>query len=238
MRKTTAVETMLALLMLGFSGIAFAEQPTRSGGDPFHAASRANDREHGRPAIARSRERPAEISRRRHGRNSRRSFEVPNRSAVQVKEQQVVARLDVLIKELEKSCKSGSGGLEPNPTKPLADSINRQRPGGSGPLHDAKEGIKQWGTLPAKQREQILSPGLRVPGVYETILQSYYNHLAGKAPEPLSPGLEDLLALLRRQRAHCLMPSFASCNGPLPPGPLAMIESASGWSDSVRAAAA
>lgn len=97
---------------------------------------------------------------------------------VQVKQEKVVARLDELIKMLEKSCKGGAGGGA-NPTKPLNDSILAKGPGGQGAMIDPKQGDKQWAALPEKQREQILQSQTEgFPPGYERILQSYYQRLS------------------------------------------------------------
>jgi hypothetical protein len=108
---------------------------------------------------------------------------------VQVKEEKVVSELDVLIKQLEKACKSGSGGGG-NPTRPLGRSILARGPGGQGDMIDPKQGDKQWASLPAKQREQILQSQTEgFPPGYERILQSYYQRLSeekvsAEAPPP------------------------------------------------------
>jgi hypothetical protein len=98
---------------------------------------------------------------------------------VQDKEQKVVDRLNQLIAMLEQQ-KSGLGrSSSRNPTKPRADSVISQGPGGQGPMIDPKAGDKQWGQLPAKQREQILqSKTDGFPPGYEAMLQSYYQRLA------------------------------------------------------------
>jgi hypothetical protein len=97
---------------------------------------------------------------------------------VQAKEDQVVSRLDALIKELEKQCKSGGGGGA-NPSRPLGRSILARGPGGQGDMIDPKQGDKQWASLPAKQREQILQSQTEgFPPGYERILQSYYQRLS------------------------------------------------------------
>ena len=97
---------------------------------------------------------------------------------VQRKEDKVVSELDVLIKELEKACKSGGGGGG-NPTRPLGRSILARGPGGQGDMIDPKQGDKQWASLPAKQREQILQSQTEgFPPGYERILQSYYQRLS------------------------------------------------------------
>jgi hypothetical protein len=98
---------------------------------------------------------------------------------VQDKQQKVVDRLNELIAMLEKQ-KSGSGrSSSRNPTKPRADSVIANGPGGQGPMIDPKAGEKQWGNRPPKQREQILqSKTDGFPAGYETMLQSYYQRLA------------------------------------------------------------
>ena len=97
---------------------------------------------------------------------------------VQAKEEKVVAHLDELIKLLEKQC-SGGGGGGANPTRPLARSIIARGPGGHGEMIDPRQGDKEWASLPAKQREQILQSQTEgFPAGYERILQSYYQRLS------------------------------------------------------------
>jgi len=98
---------------------------------------------------------------------------------VQEKQEKVVDRLNQLIAMLEKQ-KSGLGrSSSRNPTKPRADSVIANGPGGQGPMIDPKAGDKQWGSLPPKQREQILqSKTDGFPAGYEAMLQSYYQRLA------------------------------------------------------------
>jgi len=102
---------------------------------------------------------------------------------VQAREKRVISDLDVLIALLTKQCK-GSGGGNPNPTTPMAKSTLAGGPGGSGPMHDAKEGTRVWGQLPPKLREQILQSQTEgFPPGYESVLASYYARLAqGQAP--------------------------------------------------------
>jgi hypothetical protein len=97
---------------------------------------------------------------------------------VQGEQRQVVSQLDKLIEELNKQCNGGSGTSN-NPTKPMADSKIAKGPGGSGPMHDPQAGVKNWGQLPAKERDKILqSQNDGFPAGYEAILSSYYNRLA------------------------------------------------------------
>jgi hypothetical protein len=100
------------------------------------------------------------------------------RTPVQPKQARVVAHLDRLIEILEKQCK-GSGGANPNPTKPMADSVIAKGPGGAGPLHDPQQGTRNWAQLSPKQREQILQSQTEgFPPGFESILSSYYKRLA------------------------------------------------------------
>jgi hypothetical protein len=104
-------------------------------------------------------------------------------AAVQATEKEVVSNLDVLIAELTKQCKGGGGG-SPNPTRPMGSSSLAKGPGGSGPMHDAKEGTRVWGQLPPRMRNQILQSQTEgFPPGYEAVLASYYAHLAqGQVP--------------------------------------------------------
>jgi hypothetical protein len=94
-----------------------------------------------------------------------------------------------LIKELEEQTKGGNGGGNPNPTKPMTKSVITGGPGGSGPLHDAQAGTKQWGELPPKDRDQILQSQTEgFPPGYESVLASYYSRLAEMEVAPDSSG--------------------------------------------------
>lgn len=99
---------------------------------------------------------------------------------VQLQQHKVVSDLDTLIKLLEEQMKAGgSGGANPNPTRPMTKSVLTGGPGGSGPLHDPKAGMRAWGDLPAKEREQILQSQTEgFPPGYEAVLSSYFNRLA------------------------------------------------------------
>lgn len=102
---------------------------------------------------------------------------------LQTRQARVVNRLDAVIKLLEAECKGG-GGSNPNPSKPMSQSIIAKGPGGQGDMHDPKAGDKQWASLPPKQREQILQSQTQgFPPGFETILQSYYARLAQEQVE-------------------------------------------------------
>lgn len=99
-------------------------------------------------------------------------------------QKEVVRKLDVLIAELEKECENCRGGAaSANPNKPLADSIVKSGPGGSGELHAAKKDGKQWGELPPHERDRILqSLTDGFPPHYQKILERYYRRLADEKP--------------------------------------------------------
>jgi hypothetical protein len=101
---------------------------------------------------------------------------------VQDKQDQVVSRLDELIKMLEQACASSGGGRNPRPSSPAADSTIASGPGG-GELHDVRSGDRDWGQLPPRAREQIQQSQTEgFPAGYESLLQSYYRRLAQEQP--------------------------------------------------------
>src|SRR5437763_10479512 len=75
---------------------------------------------------------------------------------VQEKQKQVVSQLEEVIKQLEEACKKSGAGGGSNPTKPMNDSRIARGPGGIGDLRDPKSGSRNFGNLPAKQRDAIL----------------------------------------------------------------------------------
>ncbi len=98
---------------------------------------------------------------------------------VQEKQKQVVSQLDEVIKQLEEACKKAGSGGGANPTRPMADSRIAGGPGGIGDLRNPKSGTRNFGNLPAKQRDAILQSKTEgFPPGYESLLQSYYQRLA------------------------------------------------------------
>ncbi len=95
-------------------------------------------------------------------------------------QQSALKKLDALIAELEKQQRAARGGsVNPNPTRPAADSVIRSGPGGMGKLHAERRDGKQWGELPAKERERILqSLQEGFPSHYQKILERYFTRLA------------------------------------------------------------
>ncbi len=108
-------------------------------------------------------------------------------------QQSALKKLDALIKELEKQQAAAKGGsVNPNPTKPAADSVIRSGPGGMGKLHAERRDGKQWAELPAKERERILqSLEEGFPSHYQKILERYFARLADEKALPDSEPAAD-----------------------------------------------
>jgi hypothetical protein len=101
----------------------------------------------------------------------------------QTTQKQIVESLDELIARLEKECAACSGRKRPNPSKPLADSRIGSGPGGMGDLHAARKEGKDWGELPAHERDRILQSMTEgFPAHYQRILERYYKRLAQERP--------------------------------------------------------
>jgi hypothetical protein len=108
----------------------------------------------------------------------------------QQKQQDAVEKLDALIKLLEqrRQQQQGRGPSSANPDEPLQDSIVKEGPGGSGPLHAADRRGKSWGQLPAHKREQILQSMTEgFPPHYQQLLERYYRRLAEERPLDEAP---------------------------------------------------
>jgi hypothetical protein len=102
---------------------------------------------------------------------------------VRTEEDDVIAKLDKMIEELEKQAQkqqassSGQGGKQPN--QPMQDSMPG---GGSGPgeVDQRRTGLQSgWGNLPPKQREEALqriSKGL--PSHYREVIEEYFRKMA------------------------------------------------------------
>lgn len=104
--------------------------------------------------------------------------------ATQQKEKDAIDKLDGLIKLLEERRRQSQGSQSSaNPDEPLADSVIKAGPGGSGPLHDANRKGRGWGQLPAHKREQILQSMTEgFPAHYQQLLERYYRRLAEEKP--------------------------------------------------------
>jgi len=94
-----------------------------------------------------------------------------------VTEPKILSRLDVLIKILEKQCKSGKPGGNPN--SPLRRSVLAGGPGGIGDMNAPRSSRRKWAELTPKERERILQSRTEgFPAGYEEILGEYYRRLA------------------------------------------------------------
>ena len=101
---------------------------------------------------------------------------------VRKQEDDIVAKLDKMIEELEKQQQQQQGqgsGSGKQPSSPMQDS---QAAGGGGPgeVDQRKTGIRSgWGNLPPKQRQEALqqiSKGL--PAHYREVIEEYFRKLA------------------------------------------------------------
>ncbi len=98
---------------------------------------------------------------------------------VRDQEDEVVAKLDKLIKEMEEQQQQSSSAANLTPSSPAQDS----RPmGGKGPGNvDPKSiGTKTgWGNLPPKERQEALQQiGKDLPAHYREVIEEYFRKLA------------------------------------------------------------
>ncbi|HCP84956.1 MAG TPA: hypothetical protein DIT88_11190 [Planctomycetaceae bacterium] len=101
---------------------------------------------------------------------------------VRKEEDDVIAKLDKMIEELEKqqqqqSSSSGQGSL--NPSSPAQDSMPL---GGSGPGNVDQRGIGNgsgWGDLPPKERQKALQQiSKELPAHFRDVIEEYFRKLA------------------------------------------------------------
>lgn len=107
---------------------------------------------------------------------------------VQQKEDDIIARIDKLIEQLQQTCPkcgAGAAGGSAQPTRPLPASRIVGGPGGMGELIRPKSGGRSWGELPPRQREKILQSRKEgFPPEYENIIESYFRNLAEETETP------------------------------------------------------
>ncbi len=102
---------------------------------------------------------------------------------VRQKEDEVIAKLDKMIEELERQLQQqqqqGAGGGTLQPTQPAQDSVPL---GGSGPGNVAQRDIGHgagWGNLPPREREEALQEVTKnLPSHYRTVIEEYFRKLA------------------------------------------------------------
>ncbi len=109
---------------------------------------------------------------------------------VRKQEDDVIAKLDKLIKDLEKKRKqqqqqAGGGSSQQQPSRPMDDS---KPGGGSGPgevtpKKIAREG--EWGNLPPKERLETLQQiSNDLPSHYRQVIEEYFRRLAKEEDSP------------------------------------------------------
>jgi hypothetical protein len=106
---------------------------------------------------------------------------------VRKQEDDVVAKLDKMIEELEKQRQQqqqqGAAGGS-NPSQPMPDSMPG---GGSGPgnVDPKKVGSRSgWGDLPPKERQEALQQvGKDFPSHYREVIEEYFRKLAKDASD-------------------------------------------------------
>ena len=102
---------------------------------------------------------------------------------VRQEEDDVVAKLDKMIEELEKQQQqqqqSGQGSGSLNPSSPAQDSTPL---GGSGPgnVDRRNQGaVEDWGSLPPKERQKALQQiSKELPAHYREVIEEYFRKLA------------------------------------------------------------
>lgn len=112
-----------------------------------------------------------------------------------VTEPKILSHLDTLIQILEKQCKGGGAGGNPN--SPMRRSVLAGGPGGVGDLNAPRNSRRKWAELTPKERERILQSRTEgFPAGYEEILGEYYRRLATEdsvraiAPSGTKPSAE------------------------------------------------
>ena len=101
---------------------------------------------------------------------------------VRKEEDDVIAKLDKMIEELEQQQQqqqSGSGGGSSSSSSPAQDSSNL---GGSGPGNVDSKSTKQgddWGALPPRERQKALQQiSKELPAHYREVIEEYFRKLA------------------------------------------------------------
>ncbi|HVJ79598.1 MAG TPA: hypothetical protein VNC50_00900 [Planctomycetia bacterium] len=102
---------------------------------------------------------------------------------VQEKQEQIVAKLDELIKQLDKECQCCKGSRSGrSPKRPAASSQLRSGSGGQD-LHATKKGGSKWAEIPPHLRDKILQSQTEgMPPEYQRMLERYRKLLADEQP--------------------------------------------------------
>jgi hypothetical protein len=99
---------------------------------------------------------------------------------VRTMEDDVVRRLDVLIKKVEEKQETPSPTAQPSQPNAPADESRLAGAQGEGLIDAKRLGDKRaWGNLPAKEREKTLQEiGRDLPGPYRSAVEEYFRKLA------------------------------------------------------------
>jgi hypothetical protein len=99
---------------------------------------------------------------------------------VRTMEDDVVRRLDVLIKKVEEKQETPSPTAQPSQPNAPADESRLAGAQGEGLIDSKRLGDKRaWGNLPAKEREKTLQEiGRDLPGPYRSAVEEYFRRLA------------------------------------------------------------
>jgi hypothetical protein len=101
---------------------------------------------------------------------------------VRKEEDDVIAKLDKMIEELEKQQQQQSGGTGPGSLNPSSPAQDSRALGGNGPGNvDPKStgNSSGWGDLPAKQRQEALQQiSKELPAHFREVIEEYFRKLA------------------------------------------------------------
>lgn len=101
---------------------------------------------------------------------------------VRERQESIIERLDSLIDQLEKQQQDQSSGQGSNSAGPSSPAPESRPSGGEGSGEvDAREAgaMREWGNLPAKEREKALQEiGRDLPGPYRNAVERYFRRLS------------------------------------------------------------
>lgn len=107
---------------------------------------------------------------------------------VRKQEEDVIAKLDKLIEELEKGGGGGGGGNGPGSLQPSSPMQDSTPGGGTGPGNvDPKDHAPggDWGKLPPKQREAAMAELAKdLPAHYREVVEEYFRNIARETETP------------------------------------------------------
>lgn len=105
---------------------------------------------------------------------------------VRKKEDEVIAKLDKMIEELEQQLQQQNGGAAGGTLQPSQPAQDSAPLGGTGPGNVAQRDIGHgsgWGNLPPREREEALQEVTKnLPSHYRTVIEEYFRKLARTSP--------------------------------------------------------